>query len=202
MKKKILAFTLVELIVTITILSILWTLAFVSLQGYSQDAKNAKVAQDISTLWSAVEIALINDVIQDLDTLVIGDRSPINWIDSSSLVTLYNDNNEASTWALDNISVKYKIGTINFPALRQNWDDFKDRDNNDYIISLAYSGSTVYYQISWQQRENSWVYLALLKGTYVPQLWDTPSLISASWSQIAITHNSTLWTDVDNTNLY
>jgi len=34
MNKK--AFTLVELIVVITILAILWTIAFISLQGYSR----------------------------------------------------------------------------------------------------------------------------------------------------------------------
>jgi len=35
MKKSNLAFTLVELIVVITILFILWTISFISLQGYS-----------------------------------------------------------------------------------------------------------------------------------------------------------------------
>jgi prepilin-type N-terminal cleavage/methylation domain-containing protein len=41
------AFTLVELIVVITILAILGTIAFISLQGYSQDAKNSKVTSDL-----------------------------------------------------------------------------------------------------------------------------------------------------------
>jgi len=38
-KKK--AFTLVELIVVITILTILGTIAFISLQGYSRDARDS-----------------------------------------------------------------------------------------------------------------------------------------------------------------
>jgi prepilin-type N-terminal cleavage/methylation domain-containing protein len=50
-------FTLVELIVVITILAILGTIAFISLQGYSQDAKNSKVASDLGTLASAIEIS-------------------------------------------------------------------------------------------------------------------------------------------------
>jgi prepilin-type N-terminal cleavage/methylation domain-containing protein len=50
------AFTLVELIVVITILAILGTIAFISLQGYSQDAKNSKVTSDIASLAQKVTI--------------------------------------------------------------------------------------------------------------------------------------------------
>jgi prepilin-type N-terminal cleavage/methylation domain-containing protein len=50
------AFTLVELIVVITILAILGTIAFISLQGYSQDAKNSKVTSDVSSLAQKVNI--------------------------------------------------------------------------------------------------------------------------------------------------
>jgi prepilin-type N-terminal cleavage/methylation domain-containing protein len=57
MKKNLGAFTLVELIVVITILAILGTIAFISLQGYSQDAKNSKVSSDLRTLISAIETA-------------------------------------------------------------------------------------------------------------------------------------------------
>lgn len=40
--KNIKAFTLVELIVVITILAILWTIAFISLQWYTRDARSLK----------------------------------------------------------------------------------------------------------------------------------------------------------------
>jgi len=52
------AFTLVELIVVITILAILGTIAFISLQGYSQDAKNSKVVSDTRTIVTAIETKL------------------------------------------------------------------------------------------------------------------------------------------------
>jgi prepilin-type N-terminal cleavage/methylation domain-containing protein len=51
------AFTLVELIVVITILSILWTIAFISLQWFSRDARNSKVNSDLRSLASIVEVA-------------------------------------------------------------------------------------------------------------------------------------------------
>jgi len=45
-------FTLVELIVVITILAILWSIAFISLQGYSADARNSKRTSDLNSLIS------------------------------------------------------------------------------------------------------------------------------------------------------
>lgn len=47
-------FTLVELIVVVTILSILSTVGFVSLQGYSDDARNSTKEYDLATIESAI----------------------------------------------------------------------------------------------------------------------------------------------------
>ncbi len=55
-KQKKQAFTLVELIVVITILAILWTIAFISLQWYSTDARDSTRISDISTIKSALEL--------------------------------------------------------------------------------------------------------------------------------------------------
>jgi prepilin-type N-terminal cleavage/methylation domain-containing protein len=51
------AFTLVELIVVITILAILGTIAFLSLQGYSADARNSKRSSDLNNIESAMTTA-------------------------------------------------------------------------------------------------------------------------------------------------
>ncbi len=50
------AFTLVELIVVITILSILWTIAFISLQWYSTDARDSTRLSDISSMKTSLEL--------------------------------------------------------------------------------------------------------------------------------------------------
>ena len=50
------AFTLVELIVVITILAILWTIAFIALQEYPLLARNGKRIADIGTMQSSLEI--------------------------------------------------------------------------------------------------------------------------------------------------
>ena len=54
------AFTLVELIVVITILAILGTIAFISLQGYSADARNSKRSSDLGELVKTVSIGAAN----------------------------------------------------------------------------------------------------------------------------------------------
>jgi len=49
-------FTLVELIVVITILAILWTIAFISLQWYSKTARNSTRTSDIKNTVNVLEL--------------------------------------------------------------------------------------------------------------------------------------------------
>jgi len=53
------AFTLVELIVVITILAILWTIAFISLQWYSRDARDSTRIADINSINTQLELFVI-----------------------------------------------------------------------------------------------------------------------------------------------
>ena len=58
-------FTLVELIVVITILAILWTIAFISLQWYAKDARDSVRIQDVANIKKSLELLLQrNDSIQ------------------------------------------------------------------------------------------------------------------------------------------
>jgi len=50
------AFTLVELIVVITILAILWTIAFISLQWYSRDARDSTRTSDLWNMKTSLEL--------------------------------------------------------------------------------------------------------------------------------------------------
>jgi len=55
-KNNIFAFTLVELIVVITILAILWTIAFISLQWYSRDARDSTRTSDLWNIKTSLEL--------------------------------------------------------------------------------------------------------------------------------------------------
>jgi prepilin-type N-terminal cleavage/methylation domain-containing protein len=54
--KKSKAFTLVELIVVITIIAILWTIAFIALQWYTQNSRDSKRISDINSIQKSLEI--------------------------------------------------------------------------------------------------------------------------------------------------
>jgi len=54
--RKVRAFTLVELIVVITILAILWTIAFISLQWYSRDARDSTRTADLWNMKTSLEL--------------------------------------------------------------------------------------------------------------------------------------------------
>ncbi|MFK7779809.1 MAG: BspA family leucine-rich repeat surface protein [Candidatus Gracilibacteria bacterium] len=60
MNKNKKAFTLVELIVVITILAILGTIAFISLQGYSKDARDSTRISDINSMKTSLELFNLN----------------------------------------------------------------------------------------------------------------------------------------------
>ena len=59
MKKTKKAFTLVELIVVITILAILWTIGFISLQNYTTYARDSVRISDLNTIRAALEYTSI-----------------------------------------------------------------------------------------------------------------------------------------------
>ncbi len=151
------AFTLVELIVVITILAVLATVAFISLTGYSQDAKNSKVQSDIRTLVSAIEAKMTKD-----------GTTASNLVDWS--YALANDNaalpilrykSGASAIAMINKS-NYTIWWVDFPTLWQSSDDFVTSEWNQYLLVWVDN----FYQVAGETMEN-WVYTAVVKWNYV-----------------------------------
>lgn len=58
-KQQIKWFTLVELIIVITILAILWTMAFVYFNWYSSNARDATRLTDMSNIWKALSLNVI-----------------------------------------------------------------------------------------------------------------------------------------------
>lgn len=55
LKRKIVSgFTLIELIVVVTILAILATIGFLALSGYSQDAKDSSIKANVRSVFTAI----------------------------------------------------------------------------------------------------------------------------------------------------
>jgi len=180
MKKVQKGFTLVELIVVITILAILGTIAFISLQGYSQDAKNSKVTSDLRTIVSAIETG-VTDGTLGLNKLV--DTSVGTAGTAVGLGEFFASGVTMASGALE-------VGAIDFVALRQNGEDFKDPEGNEYIaayVSDPSDSNNTFYQVVGQTKNTAGTYDAVVKGNYLQiATTDANGLVSVGSGTTAI----------------
>jgi len=185
MNYNIKAFTIVELIVVVTILAILWTIAFISLQEYTWDAKKSKILYDIRNLTSMMEVNLSKW--GDLDNIVLNDRTIINWVNTWATI---------SSGAYILWSVKYEIWTFNFKKLKINWSDFVYDDSwidRDYIFWYVKTPKKLYYEFIWQTLNQAWKYNVIIAWNY-SNFWSSDSLglISENWFNIWLQNWDTL----------
>jgi len=113
----------VELIVVITILAILGSIAFISLQGYSADARNSKRTSDLGSIESAMSVQLAEGKnILSFVTPVANNLVPAtNYIAGVAIVA----------------DTDYNAGSVNYAALNIKSSDFQDPDGKDYVIGIT-----------------------------------------------------------------
>ena len=149
-------FTLVELIVVITILAILGTIAFISLQGNTQEAKNSKVTSDVRSLATAAETALTK---QELTLRELVDQDG----NGTDVEGLFGDN---TTINPNPTTGNYEIGAVAFTALRQNGADF----GNEYVAAIAIDegdSRNSWYQIAGQALQPSGEFQGIIRGNFI-----------------------------------
>ncbi len=166
------AFTLVELIVVITILAILGTIAFISLQGYSQEARNSKVTSDLRNLVTAIETDAARNGTNLLD-MVTG-SAPDNEITGGATV----GSGQTATGS------SYLVGNVNLAAIGQGSEDFKDPNSNDadYLMSAVAVNGFGGYQVAGQLVVEG-TKSARILGNYYPvntSAWDDAGLFTAA----------------------
>ncbi|MDD2907394.1 MAG: type II secretion system protein [Candidatus Gracilibacteria bacterium] len=160
MKKSNKAFTLVELIVVITILAILGTIAFINLQGYSISARDGKRVSDINNIMKKIGIEIAKGT--SISTL-------INTTKTNTGLTI--DGNNTST------SIQ---GTASFLNLKEDGNNFKDPvTKGDYVFSYSVGGTgTGAYKFIQASTVNEELSQAVVKGNYyLMQTGDSPSII-------------------------
>ena len=112
------AFTLVELIVVITILAILWTIVFISLSWYSKEARDSKRITDTSSLLSKINIEEVRwTLLSDL----------INWRDEQIRI-LWKENSPVKTF-----------WKANFQTLKEEAKNFEDPRKKGQHYPVAYA---------------------------------------------------------------
>lgn len=157
------AFTLVELLVTITILVIVTAISFISYKSYTVDSKDAKRLADITNLlWKIDYELIIWDTIGDL---IINTRN-------TTLQVLWKPNNWVETF-----------GVINFKSLKESQEDFKDPTypNQDYLFAylewLNWTWASIFIQAATINEKKA---VTIIKGNYYTR-WelDATSLFEA-----------------------
>lgn len=151
------AFTLVELIVVITILAILGTIAFISLQGYSADARNSKRTSDLGNFQSAMSLKQVEWV----PLLSFINTQAANTITTSASVNL-----AGNTSAL--ASTVYTAGTPNYTVLNVVAKDFKDpKSDKEYKIGATTLAGGVFQAAA--TLEVDWASKSVVAWTYAPR---------------------------------
>lgn len=143
------AFTLVELIVVITILAILGTIAFISLQGYSADARNSKRTSDVGNIQWAMSLKQVEGV--PLLSFIVGTGSKLTSV--------------ALAWSGTYTGTAYAAGTPAYTVLNVIAKDFKDpKSDKEYRIGATTLKNGVFQVAATLEKDGTDT--ALVNGTF------------------------------------
>ncbi|MDD3145171.1 MAG: two-component regulator propeller domain-containing protein [Candidatus Gracilibacteria bacterium] len=183
MKNKKQAFTLVELIVVITILAILGTIAFINLQGYSGSARDSKRESDISNILKKVSVEQIKGVT------------------GGELI----DNQLSKSVVINGITTNAIQGTPKFLQLKEDGNSFKDPTTKaDYVLSYAKGGTSTgaynFLQIATINEERN---EAVVKGNYYMynSSTDSPSIVKNASNLFVVDGGSQLPYEISGNNI-
>lgn len=141
MKKGASAFTLVEIIVVITILSVLWTIAFVWFQSHLVQSRDTKRISDINWLSKKIEIEAN-----------LKNENPISSYLLTSIAQNSLDDNYGSaySWSVSIISwINYWVWDIDIALLKEDTNQFLDPiTNKGYVFWYIESKYSNMFQIS------------------------------------------------------
>lgn len=157
------AFTLIELIVTVVILSVLSTIAFLSYSYVVSDSKNSKTKNQMAQIWRSIELW------------------KTEWIDMLSFVNEKPQNqlwDPLIAWTGSMIGTDYNAWEPNYAAI-----GFKE-DNSDYKIGVTKKLSSK-YEIAWNIEDPSIWDQALLVWNYIART----SLQTSSTGSISANSN-------------
>ncbi len=170
------AFTLVELIVVITILAILATIWFIAFWWNSYKAKKVTLQSNVKNIDKIIATKLASW--KNINDFMSGSLITDNWVNTWSTVTV-------GSGAYILADLKYKVWELNFFKLKMKWDDFKNEKKQKYLFWYIKTPDKLYYQIASEIKNESWKNEIILYWRY-SQIATTDArwLISEKWFDI------------------
>jgi len=145
------AFTLVELVVTITILAILATIAFMSLQWYSKIARNSARIADLQSVKTVMELFIIQYgkyPLPDSYTWVVASGATLwyTWEIWDSIIRQVGKISKIPVDPLDWASMKYST-TLNQKEYQIKYDFELAQENS--VIDSTYAAEPLFPKLEW-----------------------------------------------------
>jgi len=201
MKKK--GFTLVELIVVVTILAILATVGFISYSWYVIDSRNSKRTSDITNITQQVELWILSW--KDLFSFVanswsrITENIKISWrIWTWITIDEYNawDINATALWLNDDIILDplwvswYKIWVvdINWAFYEVAWTLEKDWDLDAYVKWTWHPREQIKFDRDWDAAHSD-VYTIIPSKDFNIRVWDIVQINTWKYEVLNIKDN-------------
>lgn len=163
------AFTLVELMVVIIILSILWAISMIWLQSYSSDARDSKRKSDINNIYTKINVEL--STWKTLDQLIV--------VTNTWNIVINNKSSITNQWLTDFSVLKENIldfqdNWINYPISYSIWNTWTWKYNFVQIATISESTNQAiviwnYYKI--HNLDSQWIIINS-QNKIVVDWWD------------------------------
>lgn len=177
-------FTLVELIVVITILVILATIWFIYFSWNVSEANKTKLTTNLISINKLLSTELSSW--KDISNYLTGNLIIKNWVNRSLTI---------GSWTYILWNLDYKVWKLNFYKIKTKWDDFKVKTNSwnlNYIFATLKFPGKVYHQIAWQFKNESWLNEVVIYWKFYSNWPDTKWLISEKGFDIWLENWETL----------
>lgn len=151
------AFTVVEIIISLSLLMILWTISFINLSDNTNDALKVKMLSDIQWLNSEMWISISKW--NDISKLIINSNSN-NLVNSGSFI---------EWWKYKLWDLKYKAWQFNFKILNLKKDNYVYIDRwikKEYILWYIRTSKKIYFEFAWEILNKWWKNEALISWNY------------------------------------
>jgi len=190
------AFTLVELIVVITILAILWTIAFISLQWYSRDARDSVRKTDLASISKQLELMIVKAWIvyipeNKVDITASGTIISYQWEMWQDILNKLRVNNGG----LDPVDQSPYIYTTtqNLKQYELMW--FLENWNTAYnnTISQSYAASNLINRFPLVRWDSIWIFLDPITKEPINNTWIWIDIVNTTTSYTSYLDNSSSW---------